>query len=185
MTLLVAGLVAAAVGLGVSSSRPRLLPRPRVRRRLRHPAGGRSPEPNHPLTIDLFAGCLAAGVAVPAALRTASAAASADVDDLLAVARAVEAGVEPATAWKSLLVHRDLADVARTCMRAAVSGAAVSDELHRVARRSRARRAVAARRRVQRASIWVVLPLGLCFLPAFVLVGVVPLVAASVPHLLG
>jgi pilus assembly protein TadC len=30
--------------------------------------------------------------------------------------------------------------------------------------------------RVARASVWVVLPLGLCFLPAFVLVGVVPIV---------
>jgi hypothetical protein len=32
--------------------------------------------------------------------------------------------------------------------------------------------------------VWLVLPLGLCFLPAFVLVGVAPLLVAGVGHLL-
>jgi tight adherence protein B len=36
---------------------------------------------------------------------------------------------------------------------------------------------------VRRASVWLVVPLGLCFLPAFVLLAVVPLVIGLVPAL--
>jgi hypothetical protein len=60
-------------------------------------------------------------------------------------------------------------------MRAAESGAAGAREIHRVSARLRSQRRAELSNRAQRAATWVVLPLGLCFLPAFVLVGVVPL----------
>jgi len=75
----------------------------------------------------------------------------------------------------------EFAAVGRLCSRAAVTGAAVAAELHRVAAAQRTALDTSRRRRLQRASVWLVLPLGLCFLPAFVLVGVVPLVVGAMP----
>ena len=49
--------------------------------------------------------------------------------------------------------------------------AALADDL-------RADRAVAAEAAAQRAGVLIVLPLGLCFLPAFLLAGLVPVVVA-------
>jgi pilus assembly protein TadC len=69
-----------------------------------------------------------------------------------------------------------LAQVARTTVRTTQTGAAAADELRRVAARLRGRRRADVQQRVHRASVWVVVPLGLCFLPAFVLVAVVPVV---------
>jgi pilus assembly protein TadC len=128
-----------------------------------------------PLVVDLLASCLAAGAATPAALGAAAAGAEprlrrriVDVQDQLS------RGVAPRAAWASWLDEPELAPVARTCLRGSTSGAAVAAELERVATRLRAARAAEVDRRLARASVWVVLPLGLCFLPAFVLVGVVP-----------
>jgi pilus assembly protein TadC len=61
-------------------------------------------------------------------------------------------------------------------VRTTQSGASVADELRRVAARIRSRRHARLQQRVQQASIWVVVPLGLFFLPAFVLLSVVPIV---------
>jgi hypothetical protein len=47
----------------------------------------------------------------------------------------------------------------------------------------RAQRRAAAQHRVRQASVWLVVPLGLCFLPAFILVAVVPLVVGLLPSL--
>jgi len=44
---------------------------------------------------------------------------------------------------------------------------------------------VRRRRRLERAGVWLVLPLGLCFLPAFALVAVVPVVLSTVLHTTG
>jgi hypothetical protein len=52
--------------------------------------------------------------------------------------------------------------------------------LERLAEDLRCDRAAAAEAAVRRVSVLAVLPLGLCFLPAFVLTGVVPVVASIV-----
>ena len=56
------------------------------------------------------------------------------------------------------------------------SGAAVAEDLGRVAARLRARRHSRLQQRVQQASVLAVIPLGIFFLPAFVVVAVVPIV---------
>lgn len=130
-----------------------------------------------PLAADLMAACLAAGSSLVDALSAALAATgpwlSARGEPVVA---ALRSGANAAEAWSDWLSDDWLAPVARTCVRTAGSGAATAAELTRVAARMRAARRTQSHQRVARAAVWVVLPLGVCFLPAFVVVGVVPLV---------
>jgi hypothetical protein len=54
-----------------------------------------------------------------------------------------------------------------------------------IAQAARSRRRAAGAAAARRAAVLATLPLGLCFLPAFVLLGVVPLVESFVAPLLG
>jgi Flp pilus assembly protein TadB len=137
-----------------------------------------------PVVVDLVAGCLAAGTGLAAALDAASVAAGEVMRaSCRAVAAALRAGVPPEEAWRSWLSDPWLAPVARTAVRTSHSGAAAAADLRRTSARLRSRRRAAAQHKVRQASVWLVVPLGLCFLPAFVLVAVVPLVVGLVPSL--
>jgi Flp pilus assembly protein TadB len=70
---------------------------------------------------------------------------------------------------------RQMAEAAR---RSAQSGAALSRSLTRCADDLRAQSRDRLQARLQRSAVWLVLPLGLCFLPAFLLAGIVPVVLA-------
>ena len=136
-----------------------------------------------PLVADLVASCLAAGASVADAMAAAAAAAApATGARCRAVADRLRAGAPPVEAWSECLGDPGWAPVARACVRGASTGVATSAEIHRAAARVRGRRAAEANRRAQRAAVLVVLPLGLCFLPAFVLVGVVPFALGLLPH---
>jgi pilus assembly protein TadC len=75
----------------------------------------------------------------------------------------------------SLDAGRQMAEAAR---RSAQSGAALSRSLSRCADDLRAQGRDRLQARLQRSAVWLVLPLGLCFLPAFLLAGIVPVVLA-------
>jgi Flp pilus assembly protein TadB len=137
-----------------------------------------------PVVVDLIAGCLAGGAGLPDALDAAAIAAGEVVQmKCRAVANALRSGMPPEEAWQSWLSDPWLAPVARTGLRTTQSGAAAAADLRRTSTRLRARRRAAAHHRVRQASVWLVVPLGLCFLPAFFLVAVVPLVVGLVPSL--
>jgi hypothetical protein len=136
------------------------------------------------LVADLVAGALAGGTLLPAAVAAAADGADGELRERCrAVATALRAGAPPDQAWALWLTDDRLAPIARTAIRTMYSGAATADELRRTAGRLRAARRATLQRRVRQASVWVVVPLGLCFLPAFVLVAVVPLVAGLLPSL--
>jgi Flp pilus assembly protein TadB len=136
------------------------------------------------VVIDLVAGCLAGGTGLPDALDAAALAAGERLGaSCHEVAVALRSGVPVDEAWQVWAADPWLAPVARTAVRTAASGAAAAAELRRSSARLRARRRSAAQHRVRAASVWLVVPLGLCFLPAFVLVAVVPLVVGLVPSL--
>jgi Flp pilus assembly protein TadB len=129
------------------------------------------------LAADLMAACMAAGAGVVGALGAASASVDGPLRELAdPVVEELRRGTPPEQAWAPWLADERLAPLARSCVRSSGSGAAVAAELVRVAARVRARHRSLVQERIARASVWVVLPLGLCFLPAFVVVGVVPLV---------
>lgn len=129
-----------------------------------------------PLVVDLLAATLRGGALLPMAVEVAAGAARTQArEQLLPVARSLEAGADAAEAWSGCAADTELAAVARICARTGVSGSSAAAELERLARRMRARRRTDVDTRSARAAVWVVLPLCLCFLPAFVLVGVVPM----------
>jgi pilus assembly protein TadC len=137
-----------------------------------------------PVTADLMAACLFAGASVGDALAASLVATGPWLRARCEpVVSALRAGEVPDDAWRSWLDDVRLAPIARTCIRTAGSGAAAASELTRLASRLRAAQRAARQQRVARASVWIVLPLGTCFLPAFVAVGVVPLVVSLVSRL--
>jgi pilus assembly protein TadC len=138
-----------------------------------------------PLAADLLAAALRAGVAVDRAAAAVGEALGGPLGERLArVARALRLGATADEAW------RHLADVAGTdplrtaAVRSAASGAAFASGLTRLAESIRATRLTDQDAAARRAAVLIVLPLGLCFLPAFVLAGLVPVVVAVLGEVL-
>jgi pilus assembly protein TadC len=130
-----------------------------------------------PVVVELLAGCLDAGLSMPDALEAASVGGDpVTAAACRAAAAALRRGASADEAWISWQNDPWLEPVSRATARTTQSGASVADELRRVAARLRSHRHARLQQRVQQASIWVVVPLGLFFLPAFVLVAVVPIV---------
>lgn len=131
-----------------------------------------------PVAVDLLAAALRAGTPVNSALGTVAEAVGGPVgSELGAVAERLRLGADPSDAWPSAKGQTGLAELGRTLIRAGRTGAPVADVLDQfTADRRQANRARTAAL-AQRTGVLVVIPLGLCFLPAFVLIGVVPLAA--------
>ena len=105
-------------------------------------------------------------------------------DELALVAASLRLGAPAESAWERLLAEPDLAAFARAMVRSWDSGAPLSDLLERLARDYRRTVRARAVQRARSVGVKAAAPLGLCFLPAFVLVGIVPLVAGAVGRLL-
>ncbi|MFI6792401.1 type II secretion system F family protein [Nonomuraea sp. NPDC050383] len=131
-----------------------------------------------PFTADLMAACLSAGRPVGAATEIAANAVAGPLGQRLSwVSSQLRLGADPEPTWAHLARDPSTGQLARAMSRAAQSGAPVADVLMRVADDAReAARAtsVAAARSV---GVKAVAPLGLCFLPAFVLLGIIPVIA--------
>ena len=139
-----------------------------------------------PQVVDLMAACLGAGLSPSAALEHVAAAVGAPAaDELAAVLARLRLGVDPATVWRDLARHPQLGGLGRALARAVESGASVADAMQRLSGdlRRTARSDVESRARA--VGVKAAVPLGVCLLPAFVLVGVVPLVAGAVGVLAG
>ena len=134
-----------------------------------------------PLALDLLAACLAGGAPLLAAARVvAPAVGGACGVRLEQVAAALALGVPPAEAWARLGEGDGPAGAAaRALSRSADGGAPVALTVTRTARAAREAASAAATRRARRAGVLAVAPLGLCFLPAFIVLGVVPAVAGA------
>ena len=101
-------------------------------------------------------------------------------EELAAVAARLRLGVDPATVWRDLAGHPQLGGLGRTVARAVESGASVAEAMQRLADDLRRQHRAAMETKARAVGVQAALPLGVCLLPAFVLVGVVPLVAGSV-----
>ncbi|MQA93839.1 MAG: type II secretion protein F [Streptosporangiales bacterium] len=135
-----------------------------------------------PVAIDLLAACLLAGRGPAEATAAVAAALPGPLGDRLrTVAESLLLGAEPEAAWSALAADPELAGLARTIVRAARTGAPPAAALDRLAEEQRALQRTRASAAAQRAGVLAVIPLGLCFLPAFVLIGIVPLAAGLLP----
>lgn len=131
-----------------------------------------------PIAVDLLSACLRGGTSWSVAVESVSAALGGPLGaELAAVAARVRLGADPADAWQALAAEPALASLARTVARAADSGASLAPALRRLAQDHRRTARSAALARARSAGVRAVAPLGLCFLPAFVFLGIVPAIA--------
>ena len=189
--LLCAAAVGALVGgwSGLVTGVVLVVPVARLLRRVRGPAERRDQlraAADLPYLVDLVAAALRAGLPLDGAVRVVATAGAGPVAERLArVARSLELGLPPAQAW---IPMRDLpggSRVVAAVTRSAESGAALAGGFGRLAEQLRSGRMVAVDAAARRAGVLVVLPLGLCFLPAFVFAGVVPVIVAVLGDVLG
>ena len=128
-----------------------------------------------PGACDLLVVCLGAGVPVVGALGAVGQATPGLLgSELRAVAALYGMGAEPRRAWAG--VSPELAGLGRIMVRAGESGSTVAAALRALAADSRAAARATTEADVRRAGVWVLAPLGLFFLPAFVCLGVLPLI---------
>jgi len=131
-----------------------------------------------PHVVTLFAAALRSGAAPGAAIElVARALPGAAADQLAPVAARLALGGDPLVVWSTLANDPAIGPLGRTMGRAHRSGAPIVAAVERLseelARRSRADVEDRARTVGVRAAV----PLGVCLLPAFLLLGIVPLVA--------
>jgi pilus assembly protein TadC len=137
-----------------------------------------------PLAIDLLAACALAGLAVETSMGVVASAVGGPLREILVGhSLRVRLGADPVQDWRRLQEHPQIEPLARSMVRSAESGTALAGSLDRLSADARRARAVVLQSRARSVGIQAAGPLGLCFLPAFMLVGVVPTVIGGFTHL--
>ncbi|MHC0431992.1 type II secretion system F family protein [Streptomyces sp. O3] len=168
----VGGVVGVALGAGAGYAAWRW------RRRNPHGSVNRDETPGElPLAADLLTACLAAGAGPVAAAEAVGDSLRGPVGERLARAAAeLRLGGEPERAWRWLGEIPGAGPLARCLERAGSSGAPAAEQMALLASECRAAWARTAAARARRAAVVIAAPVGLCFLPAFLAVGIVPVV---------
>lgn len=134
--------------------------------------------------VDLFGAALASGAASADAAGIVAAALPGPAADRLQGARArLGLGVDPLRVWGDLAEDSVLAPLGRTLARAHATGAPVATAIERLADDLRARSRAEVEDRARTVGVKAAVPLGLCLLPAFLLLGIVPLAAGLLTSL--
>lgn len=172
----------------------------RPRQRLRHllaPAAGAQPTAatkgasassggglkDPAMMLELVAAMLDAGAGIGRALDLVAASAAPQYrDSLRPVVSALAIGADWETAWRSSGIRLpEVLELRDALGFAALTGAPSSAILYAQAARLRRERFRAAEKRAASLGVKLVVPLGLCSLPAFICLGVVPVLLALVP----
>jgi Type II secretion system (T2SS), protein F len=125
---------------------------------------------------DLLAACLRAGLPVPLAVRAvAEYLPIGPAAELRTIADRLALGADPRAAWE-VPESSPVGKLAGAARRSAHSGAGLASVAVAAAGELRAAAQDLAAARGQRAGVLITGPLGLCFLPAFLTLGVVPVV---------
>jgi Flp pilus assembly protein TadB len=179
--LLLGGVVGGALGLVVAVVLPVLISRlepARVRRERLDLIR------SAPLVADLLAASLMAGVplghAIPVVARAVGGPAA---QALMGVHLRTELGEPMARAWAALAATPGLGGVARAVARSSRTGAPLAAMLAQSAQDLRRASSAASLAEVRATGVRAVLPLGLCLLPAFALLGIAPIVGGLLPAL--
>jgi len=153
-------------------------------------AGGRTRDRAGPdglkdtaMMLELVAAMLDAGSGIGRSLELVSASASSQYrESLRPVVSALAIGADWETAWRSSAVRLpEILELRDALGFAALTGAPSSAILYAQAARLRRERFRAAEKRAASLGVKLVVPLGLCSLPAFICLGVVPVLLALVP----
>ncbi|MGO4188868.1 type II secretion system F family protein [Pseudarthrobacter sp. TAF60_1] len=135
------------------------------------------------MMLELVAAMLDAGSGIGRSLELVAASASKDYSKALRpVVSALAIGADWETAWRSSEVRLpEILELRDALGFAALTGAPSSAILYAQAARLRRERFRAAEKRAASLGVKLVIPLGLCSLPAFICLGVVPVLLALVP----
>ncbi|UOX87779.1 type II secretion system F family protein [Amycolatopsis sp. FBCC-B4732] len=135
-------------------------------------------------TLDLLAACLRAGLPVPSALEAVAGTAPTEAGAAMrSTAGLLALGSRPEEAWEPVRTAPGLAELAGAAIRTSRSGAAFAAAAADLAGRFRDELAAEAEERAERAGVALALPVGVCFLPAFFCLGVLPVVLGLAGHL--
>ena len=133
-----------------------------------------------PLAVDLLVAALGAGRPPAHAIAAVGKAVGGPLgEDFAAIAARIELGSDPDAVWRDASEDLTLAPVGRSFRRASRSGASITTVLERCVDDLRRRRHTAASGAARSAGVRTAAPLGLCFLPAFIAIGVVPTVVGA------
>lgn len=132
-----------------------------------------------PHVVELFGATLRAGAAPGDGVAlVASALPGAAADRLAGVAARLSIGLDPVQVWEGLADDPELGRLGRALARAQASGSPVVASVERLADELAQAARAETEDRARAVGVKAALPLGLCLLPAFVLIGIVPLVVA-------
>ncbi len=163
---------------------------PRLRR-------GESPAPSVPRSpvadphavatmFDMMAACLRGGLPTgTSALAVSTTAPPGAAAALRTTADLLSLGADPEASWAPVAALPEIEPLARMARRSAKSGASLADAVTELAQAERARAEDAAAAAAGRAGVLISSPLGLCFLPAFVCLGIVSVVIGLARNVLG
>ncbi len=167
-----------AAGLLLGAGLYRWLPKPRSPT-ARHAAWEQQALAGQlPMTAELLAACLTSSSSPSVAVAAVGRSVGAPMGRrLAAISAELALGAPPEISWRRLGEECPvLAPLGRCLVRTSISGAPPAGPLAGLAQAQRASAARAAHARVRRAGVLATAPLGVCFLPAFVLISVVPVV---------
>jgi len=137
-----------------------------------------------PVILELLVAALQTGVSIPRALKTVGAAASgSDGNTLIKAGRQLELGATWDQAWRN--ARHELRTVSEALRAAWEVGASPTTSLRAAGEAAQRRQLEASKMAAGKLSVQLVLPLGLCLLPAFVLIGLVPVLLALGQGLFG
>ncbi|WP_408058913.1 type II secretion system F family protein [Streptomyces zaomyceticus] len=138
-----------------------------------------------PLAADLLAACASAGAGPGEAAEAVGRSLGGPLGERLArTAAELRLGGEPAEVWRRFGALPGAEGLARCMERSGSSGAPAAEAVARHAAGLRAARARTAAAGARRAQVLISAPVGLCFLPAFLAVGVAPVVIGLATGLL-
>jgi Flp pilus assembly protein TadB len=182
IAIVVGGVAGVAAGVLIALVTPRFLARMESRgERLRR----ESLERQAPAASDLVAACLAAGATPVDSARAVADALGAPIQEPLhRVVSSLDLGADPVHAWTLLTDVEPLRPMARAVARSAETGAPLATLLAAVAEDQRDEARARAEAMARAAGVRSVAPLAACFLPAFLLIGIVPVVASLAAPLL-
>lgn len=139
-----------------------------------------------PEVLDLLGACLASGLPLRRAAREVAAVVSGPIrEDLSRVVSLVDVGVGERQAWLSVADRAGWAGIGRDIARAAETGTGLRGALDRHAARARRNAQAARQERARTLGVRSVGPLMVCFLPAFLCLGIVPTVGSMALRVLG
>lgn len=141
-----------------------------------------------PIHLELIGHCLRAGVSVDTAVASVQQAMGDRATDRLLAALSQAAGLlaigaDPQRAWQPVAAEPELAGLAAAALRSAHGGAGLAEAFGEQAALVRAAYVQRRGMRGAKAAVAVTAPLGVCFLPAFICLGLAPVVIGLVSSL--